>query len=142
MHGLSCQYENTPRSNRDGSDWTISPNWEEAAGPTLDINQITVDPDIAELLEWFLEEPVFKGIIEAIHGIKSNLGLRERKRAQHWAANYMIEDGKLWYIGGGMPTRAIMRCSGGLFTLDKQSHRRNQQNPAIHTGTPMCPGYW
>ena len=109
VDGLSCQYENTPRSNKDGSDWTISPDWEEAAGLTLNINQITVDPDIAELLERFLEELVFKGVIEAIHGIKSDLGLCERKRAQHQAANYMIEEGKLWYIGGGTPTRAITR---------------------------------
>ena len=94
--------------NRDGSDWTISPDWEEAVGLTLDINQITVDPDIAELLKQFLEELVFKGIIETIHGIKSDLGLCECKRAQHQVDNYMREDGKLWYIGGGMPMRAIM----------------------------------
>lgn len=105
--GLSCQYENTLRSDRDGSNWTISPYWEEKAGLVLNINQITVEPDIAELLEQFMDVPIFKGVVEAIHGIKSDLSLHEHKRAHRWAANYMIENGKLWYIGGGTPTRAI-----------------------------------
>ena len=77
------------------------------SGLTLYINLITVSSDIAGLLEQFTDEPIFKGVIEVIHGIRSDLGLREHKRAQHRAANYMIEDGKLWYIGGGMLTRAI-----------------------------------
>ena len=75
----------------------------------LNINQITTKPDIAELLEWFTDEPIFKGVVAAIHGIRSNLNLHERKRAHHRSANYMIENGKLWYIGGGTPTRAITR---------------------------------
>ena len=105
--GLSHQYENTPRSDRDESNWTVSPDWEEKVGLALNINLITVSSDITGLLEWFTDEPTFKGVIEVIHGIRSNLGLHKRKRAQHRAANYMIEDGKLWYIGGGTPTRAI-----------------------------------
>jgi hypothetical protein len=35
--------------------------------------------------------------------------LRERKRARHRAARYMIEEGKLWYVGGGTGTRAVAR---------------------------------
>ena len=67
--GLSCQYKNMPRLSRDGSDWTISPDWEETAGLALDVNLITVDSDTAKLLERFTEEPMFKREIEAIHRI-------------------------------------------------------------------------
>ena len=98
--GLSCQYKNTLRSDKDGFNWTVSPDWEEKAGLALDINLITVSSDIAGLLERFTDELIFKGVIEAIHEIRSDLGLHEHKRAQHRAANYMIEDEKLWYIGG------------------------------------------
>ena len=59
--GLSCQYENTPRSDRDGSNWTVSPDWEEKVGLTLDINLIMVSSDITGLLEWFTDKPIFKG---------------------------------------------------------------------------------
>ena len=100
--GLSHQYKNTPGSDKDGSTWTISPNWGGKVGLAIDINQIT-----AKLLERFKEEPIFKGVIEAIQGIKSDLGLHKRKRAQHRAANYMIEDGRLWYVGGGTLKMAV-----------------------------------
>jgi hypothetical protein len=44
-----------------------------------------------------------------LEGIQSGLGLREKKRVRHRAARYMIEDGKLWFMGGGMRTWAIAR---------------------------------
>ena len=66
VDGLSRQYENTPRSDRDGSNWTISPDLEEKASLALDINLITVSSDITGLLERFTDEPIFKGVIEAI----------------------------------------------------------------------------
>ena len=81
--GLSRQYKNTPRSDKDGSTWTINPDWEEKAGLAININQITVDSNTAELLERFKEETIFKGVIEAIQGIKSDLGLCKCKRVQH-----------------------------------------------------------
>ena len=104
--GLSCKYKDTPRSNSNGSSWTISLDWEKQRGFTFEVNQVAVDSDGA-LLKWFEDEPMFKGIIEAIYGIWSGLSLCECKKAQHWATNYMIEDGRLWYVGGRTLTRAI-----------------------------------
>jgi Reverse transcriptase (RNA-dependent DNA polymerase) len=37
----------------------------------------------------------------------SKLRLREQKRAQHRVAQYMIDKGKLWFLGGGTRTRAV-----------------------------------
>ena len=107
--GLSRQYENTPRSEYDGSSWTVSPDWEEQAGLIFGINQVAMELDAQTLLEWFKDEPVLKGVVEALVGMKSKLSLQEQKRAVHCSVNYMLEDGKLWYIGGGTPTRAITR---------------------------------
>ena len=107
--GLSRQYENTPRSEYDGSSWTVSPDWEEQAGLIFGINQVAIELDAQTLLEWFKDEPVLKGVVEALVGMKSKLSLQKQKRAVHCSVNYMLEDGKLWYIGGGTPTRAITR---------------------------------
>ena len=104
---ISRQYKDTPRSDDNGSDWTVSPDWEEQAGLVHGINQVAIDSGMTALIECFKGEPIFKGVIEALLGIKSELGLREHKRAHHHAANYMIEDEKLWYIGGGTLTRAV-----------------------------------
>ena len=39
----------------------------------------------------------------------SEIGLQERKRARHRAAHYMIDEGKLWFVGGGTCARAVAR---------------------------------
>ena len=102
---ISRQYKDTPRSNDNGSDWTVSPDWEEQAGLVHGINQVAINSGTTALIEHYKGEPIFKGMIEALLGIKSELGLCEHKRAHHCAANYMIEDE--WYIGGGTPTRVV-----------------------------------
>ena len=54
--------------------------------------------------------PLFQDVVDALEGIQSGIGLRERKRARHHAARrYMIEDGKLWFVGGGTHAWAIAR---------------------------------
>ena len=53
--------------------------------------------------------PLFWDVIDALEGIQSGIGLRERKRARHHAKRYMIEDGKLWFVGGGTCARVIVR---------------------------------
>jgi hypothetical protein len=48
-------------------------------------------------------------VVDALQGINNGLGIRENKKVIHRASNYMIDNGKLWYLGGGTPTRAITR---------------------------------
>ena len=35
--------------------------------------------------------------------------MSKRKRARHHAERYMIDEGKLWFVGGGTQTRAVAR---------------------------------
>ena len=35
--------------------------------------------------------------------------MRERKRARHRAERYMIDEEKLWFVGGGTQTHAVAR---------------------------------
>ena len=88
---------------------TVNPDWEEGAGLVFEINQVAVNSDVMALIKHFRDEPIFKGIVEALQNINTGLNLHECKQAQHRTANYMIEDGRLWYIGGRTPTRVITR---------------------------------
>ena len=107
--GISRQYENTPKSGKDGSDWDVDSDWEARAGLAYNINYISTPPITQSLKDRFISTPLFRDVIDALEGIQSGLGLRERKRARHRAARYMIEDEKLWYVGGGTRTRAVAR---------------------------------
>ena len=107
--GLSRQFENTPKLVGDGSEWDVDSDWESRAGLVFGINYTTISPTIQSLRDRFATTPLFRDIIDALEDIQSGLGLRERKRARHRAARYMIEEGKLWFIGGGTRTRAVAR---------------------------------
>ena len=107
--GISRQYENTPKSGEDGSEWEVDSDWESGAGLVYGINCITTSPTTQNLRDRFATTPLFRDVIDALEGIQSGLGLRERKRARHRAARYMIEEGKLWFVGGGTRTRAVAR---------------------------------
>ena len=48
-------------------------------------------------------------VIEALELINREALVREKKRAQHQASEYMIEEGKLWHVGGGIKARAKVR---------------------------------
>ena len=107
--GISRQYENTPKSGSDGSEWDVDSDWETGAGLVYGINYIAIPPCTLNLRDRFANTPLFRDVIDALEGIQSGVGLRERKRARHRASKYMIEDGKLWFIGGGTRTRAVAR---------------------------------
>ena len=61
--------------------------------------------------------------------------IREKKRAQHQASEYMIEDGKLWHMGGG--TRAGGRQGESALRRKKQLswQGRNMNKGGTGTGT-------
>jgi hypothetical protein len=107
--GLSRQFENTPKSAGDGSEWEVDSDWESRAGLVFGINYTTISPTTKNLRDRFATTPLFRDVIDALENIQSEVGLRERKRARHRAERYMIEGGKLWFIGGGTRTRAVAR---------------------------------
>jgi hypothetical protein len=66
--GLSRASEGTGNESEDGSEWTVSEDWEANVGLTHDIF-FTTDasmPEVAELWERFKEEPIFAEVIDAI----------------------------------------------------------------------------
>ena len=105
--GISRQYEGTQKTGEDGSEWDVSPDWESRAGLVYDINCISTTPTMQDLRDRFAPTPIFRDVIDALEGIQSGCGLRERKRARHRAARYMIDEGKLWFVGGGTRGRAV-----------------------------------
>ena len=107
--GLSRQYENIPKSGNDGSEWEVEADWESRAGLVYGINCMSISLAAQSLRDRFASTPLFRDVIDALEGIQSGIGLRERKRARHRAARYMIEDGRLWFVGGGTSARAVAR---------------------------------
>ena len=100
--GVSRQYEGMDKVPGDGSEWTVTPDWEEVTSLVHDLYQVAELPDLTTLKERFKNEPLYLDVIDAIIGLSSqNTTVRERKCAQHRKTQYMIEDGKLWFVGGG-----------------------------------------
>jgi hypothetical protein len=107
--GLSRQYEDTPKLEGDGSEWDVDLDWESRAGLVYGIDYVSVPPATQSLRDRFSNTPIFRDVIDTLEGIQSEAGLRERKRARHRAAWYMIDEGKLWFVGGGTRMRAVAR---------------------------------
>jgi hypothetical protein len=105
--GISRKWENTPPIPGDGSEWTVSEDWEERTGLVNDIMTITsVNASMDTLCARFEKEPIFKEVIEAICNLDQSKEIKEKRRARHRAEQYVIEDGKLWKLRGGTATRA------------------------------------
>jgi len=108
--GISRQYEGMDKSPGDGSEWTIMPDWEETTGLVHDLYHVAESLDLTVLQERFKGELLFLDIIDAIIGLSSNnMTVREKKRAQHRKTQYMLDEGKLWFVGGGSGMRARAR---------------------------------
>jgi transposase InsO family protein len=110
--GLSRQWEGQPAQGGDGSDWTVNPDRDEEIGLVNDI-LITLDAGTQEqtaaLKTRLKNEHLFVEVVDAILGQHSAKTVRDRKRAQHRASQYVIEEGKLWKLQGGTSTRARTR---------------------------------
>lgn len=106
--GLSRANEGLPNEEGDGSQWTVSEDWETAAGLTHDIFLITdpTTPEVIELRERFKGEPIFLEVIEALLDLDQGKSIQVRKRARHRASEYMIEGNQLWKVAGGHHSRA------------------------------------
>jgi hypothetical protein len=129
--GLSRASEGTRNEDRDGSEWTVSEDWEANVGLTHDVFHTTeaTTPEMAGLRERFKDEPIFAEVIDAILELDQGANLRLKKRARHRASEYMIDEGRLWRVAGGHSTRAksrvecITREEASL--LAKQEHDNN-----------------
>jgi hypothetical protein len=86
----------------------VSKDWETNAGLTHNVFHITKagTPEITKLRDRFKDKPIFAEVIDAIMEMDQGTSLQQKKRAQHRASEYSIEDGKLWCIAGGHSTRA------------------------------------
>ena len=104
--GISWKWEGLPRQVGDGSEWTVCEDWEATTGLVNDILHVTLEGDIRALKDRFKDEPVFKEVLDAMLAINSNCSVRDRRRAQHRASQYLIKDGKLWRLKGGTAVRA------------------------------------
>jgi hypothetical protein len=103
--GLSWANEGLPQKQGDGSQWTVSEDWEATTGLTHDIF-LTTDPtlpEMSQLRERFQDKPIF---VEAILELDQGKDVKLRKRARHRASEYLIDDGKLWKLAGGHHNRA------------------------------------
>jgi transposase InsO family protein len=106
--GLSRASEGIENEEGDGSDWTVSEDWETNTGLTHDIFHLSTAGtlEMAKLRERFKDEPIFAEVIDAMLEMDQGTNLRQKKRARHRASEYMIKDGKLWRVAGGHSTRA------------------------------------
>ena len=106
--GLSRANEGRPQEEGDGSQWTMSEDWEATTGLTHDIF-LTTDgtlPEVSQLRERFQNEPIFLEVVEAILELDQGKDIKLRKRARHRASEYLIDGGKLWKLAGGHHNRA------------------------------------
>jgi hypothetical protein len=88
VDGLSQQWEGHPRDVGllDGSEWTVSEDWETHMGLINDLLQISTNIENStalELLQRFKNEPVFLEVIQAMLQIDQGTTVHNQKRARH-----------------------------------------------------------
>ncbi|KAG5649711.1 hypothetical protein H0H81_002397 [Sphagnurus paluster] len=119
--GISRQYEGTPKGHGDGSKWTVSPDLDEVTGITHNLFHIEISPEITNLCNRFAEEPFYLEVIDAILELDQGTSIREQKQARHKATQYFIDEGKLWFVGGGPRARwECIACSEAVEEARKE----------------------
>lgn len=127
--GLSRANEGSPYEEGDGSQWTVSEDWEATTGLTHDIFLITnpASPDATNLRERFKNEPIFLEVVEALFELDQGKDVKLRKRARHRASEYLIDGGRLWRVAGGHHNRARTKVEcvtkDEAKTLAEKEHR-------------------
>lgn len=69
--GISRQYKGTDKVPGEGSEWTVTPDWEEVTGLVHDLYHVAETPDLTILKERFKNEPMFLNVVDAILGLSS-----------------------------------------------------------------------
>ncbi|QRW06987.1 Retrovirus-related Pol polyprotein from transposon opus [Ceratobasidium sp. AG-Ba] len=104
--GLSRMYEHRADEEAPGREDTVDPGWETRQGIINDVYHLIADDPTAELIKRFEKDPFFSDILMHIlfdSGDSSKLThdqLRAQRRLAHRAEGFVVEDGKLWAIGG------------------------------------------
>jgi len=78
-NSVSRQYEGTLKGFGDGSEWTVSPDIDEATGVVQDLFMVDVPPEISTLREHFAEEPLFLEVVNMLLELDQGTKLQERK---------------------------------------------------------------
>ena len=99
--GVSRQYEDTDKVPGDGNDWTVTSDWEEVTGLVHNLCHVSELPDLTVLRSRFKDEPLYLDVLDVIVGLSlRDATVCEKKWAQHRKSQYMLEEGKLWFISG------------------------------------------
>ncbi|GAW03058.1 Retrovirus-related Pol polyprotein from transposon opus Includes: ame: Full=Protease [Lentinula edodes] len=119
--GLSRMWEGQDRVMGDGSEWTVSEDWEAVTGLVNDVFGVSIAEGMmeeGEVTNWealsgrFRGEPVFMEVIDALRVLESPADDKAKQRARHKAARYMVDGSRLWKVGGngGIRERARVEC--------------------------------
>lgn len=117
--GLSRQWEGQPRDIGliDGSEWTVSEDWESNSGLINDLLLLSV----------FLE------VVEAMLQLDQGKEVRSRKRARHQASQYQS---RMRHEGGGKGVGSKAACRRR--TLGTGCHQNCANGPHIQPKTPLA----
>ena len=69
--GISQQYEGTPKTGDDGSEWDVDSNLESGAGLVYGMNYVSIPPATQSLRDRFTTTPLFRDVIDVLEGIQS-----------------------------------------------------------------------
>ncbi|QRV96465.1 Retrovirus-related Pol polyprotein from transposon [Ceratobasidium sp. AG-Ba] len=108
---LSRMYEGRPDDNTGpGAALSVDPGWEAAKGIINDVYHLVNNTPTAELIRRFANDSFFTDILMYLlfdagsDDTASADEERAKRRRAHRAEGYMVEDGKLWLVGG-KPTK-------------------------------------
>ena len=79
--GLSRASEGTKHNEKDGSEWTVSEDWETSKGLSHDIfhTSIADTQEMVALRDRFKDEPIFAEVINAMLELDQGVSLKLRK---------------------------------------------------------------
>jgi hypothetical protein len=102
--GISHQFMDALKQEGDGHDWSVDLSWVVSAGLVHDIWSTALDDLNLALHSQFVDEPIFLGVIDAMHNINHGKHVRDKRCVRHRMLGYQLEDGCLWRIGDGKST--------------------------------------
>src|SRR6266481_4820947 len=126
------------RHDKDGSEWSVCPDWEANSSVTNDVMQMTAmstNEEHTRLREQFTDDLWLQEVVEALTNADMP-DIRAHQRARHRALNFTIQDGKLWRIRTKAKDRVarvecVPRAKG--FKLVMQTHEQNGHFGWDHT---------
>ncbi|KAF8593175.1 hypothetical protein BDV93DRAFT_399171, partial [Ceratobasidium sp. AG-I] len=105
---LSRMYESRPDDETaPGRAVSVDPGWEAGKGLVNDVCHLVDDRPASDLLTRFAGDPFFTDILlyllfdtGSIEGSPSPEETRAMRKRAHRAEGFLVEDGKLWSVGG------------------------------------------